>query len=522
MRGHTLFLLLGGMMVFAISGCSGVGGINGGSNGPFLAEPITTHPTGLSLTLLNRYYYLGESKDAQTGKVTLTANYSGIRYMPRQAATAGPKLTQFAGWDLLDVPGSDSTRSDWLQLYLNRPTTLKVIWDKTALWLAGWPKETISVGSKTYTVYTKPFGAGEVALGSPGAGNGEYWVLLAEANGQPSTEPALPGGITERPQPNQTCPTWLETVWRAMGPDGAEYPTWRPQIDPVYWCYYGYEHNSDPGLIGYQASFTYTANKFNNQKEPIEGFKGFAVRNGDVGWYINIHSETSTEARVCARFHTVVVTAYNWKSKEKLVELAYKGDFGASKVNEGSNPFFQISCLDPFDGKTKTQEQIAQETKASKRIREATANSGYEQWDGGLNKAIGMEFSGNGMGIDIQNPATTCANIQCPSVISNGGSSSTRRTIHFSNLTITYAPSKDASDNKSGDGYFYTDPYGVATITPDVNGQVPGNAIKQFVKPGLSITLDGGFETEDAWRGLYVPNGHTQDVELEGSLGNVN
>lgn len=516
-RKRWFSLLLCGV---GLVGCNS-GVIGGNTNGPFLAEPITSHPTGLPLTLLNRYYYVSEMKDETSGNITLAANYGGMRYMPRQAATAGPKFTQFAGWDLLDVPGSSSNRSDWLRLYLNRPATLKVVWDKSALWLVGWPKEEITVGSKKYTVYTKTFGAGELSLGAPGAGNGEYWVLLAEGNGQPSAEPPLPGGISERPQPNQACPTWLFNAWRAVGPDGAEYPGWHPQIDPVYWCYYGYEHNSDPSLVGYKASFTYTANRFNNQEEPIEGFKGFAIRNGDLGWYINIHSETSTEARVCARFHTVVVTAYNWQTKEKLAELAYKGDFGASKVNEGSNPFFNISCKDPRDGQMKTQEQIAQETKASKRIREATSNSGYEQWDGGLNKAL-MEFSGVGMGIDIQNPATTCANIQCSSVIANGGSSSTRRTIHFSKATIKYDAAKDASDNKSGDGYFYTDPYGVATITPDAGGQVPSTAIKQFIKPGLNISLNGGFETEDAWRGLYVPNGHTQDVELEGSLGNVN
>jgi hypothetical protein len=349
-------------------------------------------------------------------------------------------------------------------------------------------------------------------------------VLLAETNGQPSAEPALPAGISERPQPNQTCPGWLFNAWRGVGPDGAEYPGWHPQIDPAYWCYYGYEHNSDPALIGYQASFTYTANKFNNQKEPIEGFKGFAIRDGDVGWYVNIHSETSTEARICARFHTVVVVAYNWKTKERLAELAYKGDFGASQANEGTNPFFTTECTDIRTGQKVTQESIASETKAVKRIRAVSvANSGYENWAGGLNKNLGMTFSGNGMKIDIRNPATSCPDLACSSVVSNGSSSSTRRTLQFSKLTITYDQSKDATDNKPGDGYFYTDPYGEAPITPDANGQVPANAIKQFIKSGAKITLDGFYTTEDGWRGLYVRSGmNVQDVELEGSLGNVN
>ena len=133
-----------------------------------------------------------------------------------------------------------------------------------------------------------------------------------------------------------------------------------------------------------------------------------------------------------------------------------------------------------------------------------------------------MICAGGCRGIDPKPPAPTWANILGSEVLTRGVPPSPRRTIHFSEATIKYDAAKDASDNKSGDGYFYTDPYGIATITPDAGGQVPSTAIKQFIKPGLNITLNGGFETEDAWRGLYVPNGHTQDVELEGSLGNVN
>lgn len=494
------------------------------SNGPFLAEPLTQHPTNQPLTLLSRYVVVSE----ENGR--LRANYGGLRYWPRQAdkkrnpnnpnQPSGPRFTQYAGWDLLDTPGSSSTRADWLRLTLTREATVVVAWENSALWLSGWRRgETTAADGKKFNTYTRTFRPGEVVLGSP-EGKGEYWVLLAEHNGQPSVEPALPNGITERPVPNTTCPSWLDNLWVAKGPDNRNYPSWHPQIDPVYWCYYRHDHNSDPGLVGYQAPFLYTAQYTNNQPERAEGFKGFAIRDGDIGWYINIHSETSTDQRVCARFHTVVVVATRWRTGEKLVELNYKGDFGASRQNQGDNPFFANTCTDPRTGQPVTQEQIGQQvqnsTRASKRIRIAANNSGYEQWDGGLVKALGMEFSGPGMGIDIQNPATACNSLNCTELVTNN-SSSTRRTLQIMNLRLRYKPELDPD----GDGYFETNLYGDGPYTAGDRNSGTG-PLKQYIKPGTDLRLDGFFTTEDAWRGLYVRGGSTQDVELEGALGTVN
>ncbi|MCX7602373.1 MAG: hypothetical protein N2Z75_10600, partial [Meiothermus sp.] len=82
----------------------------------FLAEPLTKHPTNQPLTLLSRYVVVSEEQ----GK--LRASYGGLRYWPRQAdknrnpnnpnQPSGPRFTQYAGWDILDAPGSSSTRAD--------------------------------------------------------------------------------------------------------------------------------------------------------------------------------------------------------------------------------------------------------------------------------------------------------------------------------------------------------------------------------------------------------------------------
>lgn len=498
-------LVLGASLLLAA--CTG--GFGDNERAPAVDKGGVVHPLtaqyGIQPTLLARYYHVSERRK-DDGSVRLEANYGGVRYKPRQSSFKG-----FEGWDELSLPSSESTRVDWLRLSLNRDARVAVVWkiDPVPLWLIGWERVALPEG---FTAFVKDFKKGEVALGGPGKNNGKYTVLLAEAGGRPSAEPALPPGVGEKPLPNTDCPSWLHDSWRVVGPDGNEFQGWHPQIDPIYWCYYRHEHNSDPGLIGYQAAFTYVALKNQNQPERGEGFKGFVIKDEatQIGWYINLHSETSTDQRVCARFHTVTLAATDLRTGRLLLELGYKGDFGFSRENNDSEQFITPNaCPD--------QAKIAQQTDASKRIRVASdGNGGYEQWDGGCVRALGMECGNRVIGIDIQNPATSCADYSCSRLIINDGSS-TRRTIDVRKLKVSYLESLDLSDGKK-DGYFYTDVYG---LNPGLSPDDPG-AVRQYVKPGLSLSLDGRFTTEDAWRGLYVRDGNTADVELEGSIGSIN
>ena len=228
--------------------------------------------------------------------------YVGSVYRPRQV-TAGtaievdtynsdhqkstitdPKI--YAGWDLLLPKNyrsfSTDTRPDWFGITLNRAATLAVgvrTRDVPA-WLSGWtvatPLTVTSNGKpETLRMFRKTFAAGPVNLGGVSAGRGGdnmYIVMLAEQNGAPSVAPSVPAG-QETPKPNSACPAWVHDQYMTTGPDGKQYRTWHPQIDPVYWCSFGHEHGSDPSLAGtaYKVAFGYTAT-LGGMAEPERGF----------------------------------------------------------------------------------------------------------------------------------------------------------------------------------------------------------------------------------------------------------
>ena len=91
------------------------------------------------------------------------------------------------------------------------------------------------------------------------------------------------------------------------------------------------------------------------------------------------------------------------------------------------------------------------------------------------------------------------------------------RTFFAPNLTLKYTDTVRLLDADL-DGTFYTDVYG-----KNVRQPTDPDAVKQFIKPNLNILgPDGGYETEDAWRGLYSERGDAPRTELEDSLGQTN
>lgn len=480
---------------------------------------------GIQSALVARYHSIGQWFSQDENKIYRYINYHDIKYLPRQSGFEG-----FEGWDMLTTPWpGEYSESDWLNLTLNRDAVIAVLlneWQYNEAQknnslgvFAGWQTGTTTGADEkknkvSYNTFSKSFPKGEAKLPPVGM---NYIVLLAEAGGVPSVAPALPNGETLQPVPNEKCPEWLSAkVWLAPGPDNLLYKSWHPQIDPIYWCYYEHEHGSDPSLVGYkQAAFEYTAFKNDNQPELHEGFKGFAIQDKaqDLGYYINIHSETGVISRACARHHTVVFAVTKLSTGELLAELSYKGDFGAVKNNQSGDVF------QPTLDKCPNQAQIAaQNESAGRRIRvfeNGNDPGGYEQWDGGLPRSLGFDYPqwSAGMGIDIRNPATGCNNASCTGALKTD-SNADQRTVEFHEVTLKYNGFLDGAD---GDGVFYTDVYGSKPLQPTDLG-----AVKQFIKPGLDIALDGFFTTQDPWRGLYLDTHDVPGIELEDSLGTVN
>src|SRR5262245_30331322 len=44
----------------------------------------------------------------------------------------------------------------------------------------------------------------------------------------------------------ELCPAWVHARYVTTGPDGKQYPTWHPPIDPEFGCLFGHEHGADP------------------------------------------------------------------------------------------------------------------------------------------------------------------------------------------------------------------------------------------------------------------------------------
>ena len=502
---------------------------------PRLSSEGATHPTDLPHTLVQRFYIINESKREK--EIRLEASYGGLTYRPRNVNYVG-----YEGWDNLTTPKSDSARADWLTVRLNRAATVVLLWKKPAAWTSTWTAAADVAGG--YKAFKKSFSAGDFKLPSPGKGIDAYELLFAESNEKPSVAPGLPPqapvGATV-PTPNVDCPSWLHNMYNVTARDGKTYGTWHPQIDPVYWCYFKHEHGSDPALIGYKgAALEYVAKLFGDQAEIHEGFKGFVIRDDTtgVGWYINVHAETGFEHRVCTQFHTVVVAAVGLKDTaqfakgEVLAELGFKGDFGASIVNEkiGDKEFVikkttQAGGMPCKDQQAIYDALIADKSKARKQIRVAAepfGNNGYEGWDGGLQKKLGFSFPDwhAGLLIDIQNPSTACDTLECAAIVRNTKNTDhgDERTIAIFGVKLKYSDLLDTFNGSAADGEFYSDLYGKEFFTSDGVGR-----IRQFIKPGLDIKLpDGGFSTEDAWRGLYVKDGHNPRIELENGLGDIN
>ena len=476
-------------------------------------------------TLLASYFIPGPSP-----------HYEQIRYRPNQF-TAGQSLGiagdtvlrvsesgPYANWDVLHPPLSGvstiAERADWMQLKLNRAATVVVVWragNPAPNWLSSWTVgPNVVIDGASVPTYRQSFSAGALNLGgvyNPGTGatvgRPMYLVLLAEADGRPTAPARVPAGRTP-PQANQTCPAWVhDEVYVTKGPNGQTYPTWHPQIDPVYWCYFGHEHGSDPSLFkaDYKPAYGYVSGVA-GVDEPHAGFKSYAFDDG-LGrvWLITHHFGTGGLKRACARHHSLDVAVIDKASGELLADVHLMGDFGHSAVNSTDEVLTPPTCPD--------QAAHAAGSHGIRKLPSAANGSvGYEPWRvDGRNLILGL----NTADITFNTPS---AMIICNSRVCDQGVATSRKgEFRF----MTYEPGFGIVAG-ANTGVFHTDAMGKTLL-----GLGQPGAVQQYVKPGLNLVLPSVAPNHclplEPWRQWFsctqvsVENGY---LELESSLRNPN
>lgn len=159
------------------------------------------------------------------------------------------------------------------------------------------------------------------------------------------------------------CPTWVHDGHVAAGPDGKFYPTWHPDIDPDYGCYFGHTHGDDPRVSSVaqtMPAFGYVG-AVAGMAEPHAGFKVFNFECGEPGDQgpsriasrFVMHMGTSGVARYMMAFHSIEYDARacdgSWE-----VHLKGMGNFGdgipvgsiCDNPRQGGRDFSTIGCVE--------------------------------------------------------------------------------------------------------------------------------------------------------------------------------
>ncbi|MDJ0498906.1 MAG: S-layer homology domain-containing protein [Acidimicrobiia bacterium] len=400
---------------------------------------------------------------------------------------------RYTGWDVL----SPSTRwefknigprNDWMNFTLNRPARVAVVWrDDFPLpgWLSGWDEGgSVAIDGDLHPVYEKDYPAGPVKLGTveySSEWREMYLILLAEADGRPTPAPPAPAGFSPA-KPNVPCPAWVHGLHTTTGPDGARYETWHPQIDPVYWCYFGHEHGSNPALIpgSPMIPYQYVASNV-PQDEPNMGFKEFIFKDMSGNHWVRfvIHAGTASDRRICAQFHTLYVSIYDLAGNEKFA-AGFKADYGAafSTGDTGNQVLLPTDCGYSMPG---LADQV--DNQQRRRINVGSGANNYETWDSReeTSQVLNLGMVQFDHAFDIRNPMSHCVDRTCNSVVVRDPErqNATRRTIQMASWRADF---EFDADHALGSGEYYTDAY--------ANGLLdPGNSLatRQFVEPGFHL-----------------------------------
>lgn len=275
--------------------------------------------------------------------------------------------------------------------------------------------------------------------------------------------------------------------------------------------------------MNYWPRLDYVSTK-NNENESREGHKAYMVRTKEHIFYYGLHVHASRSRRFFARVHTVIFVVVDPNTKEILLELSHKGDFGpllARPPPHGGWPLIPVNIEDAllFDEINKSPIRVARLIRRLVNVNDPRNRdpffgyrnstnllaSFYESWI-----TFPMCSDGNGIiEVDIQNPATALLEKGGNTEMSKLGRAhednpyeirfqnpSTRRQLRADGFTFSAEFCNFAMPDSTG--VFYTTPDGLTLMS----GPGPGS-VRQYIKPGFTFSLKNKYRANDTFIGMH-------------------
>lgn len=275
--------------------------------------------------------------------------------------------------------------------------------------------------------------------------------------------------------------------------------------------------------MGYAPKYGYTAWKNNREVESNQGFKNFVFRYGEFMVYFGIHVQTSHLRRVYESHHTINLVITRASTKEVLVEITHKGDYGFIATRKRGGGFFPFTVADAALLRRQESRDYPSRRRSVNVIDESNLDYRfayrsslrslglYEDWTTQPICSTNGMYGGGHISVDVTTSATGIKSLSQKNVAVILGtvrnakffrSTGIQRIIRFQSYVISYASCMftlaDIFGGQSRNGVFYTDSYG-KTLR---NG--PGrNHIRQYIKPGFRLEINGKFHVQEPWLGVH-------------------
>lgn len=286
------------------------------------------------------------------------------------------------------------------------------------------------------------------------------------------------------------CSAAVHDSYKTTGPDGLQYPTWHPQIDPSG-CHFNHEHGSNPALFdpALKPAFGYSITKA-GQTEGHAGFKVYVFSQSGYTFRILHHFGTGNAAlAACVQRHTFDVAVQ--QAGALVADIHIAGDFGQSVDNVSGAVLTPPNC--PNQGTINSLGRRRLPVVSS-------GNVGYEPW---RLSTTGVAFlEGGDLNLNTPNAQTACDTLTCTTNVARtdvGGPA--RGTVRF----LTFNTARGGFSIHATQAYsntFYTDPTGTQPRLP-----TDTDAVKQYIAPGLSFVLPfAKVAATDAHAYIYLCN----------------